>query len=290
MKIEVGAQERAYLIVDGRPVRYLGAGVHRVYTWSPLKDVRVEKVSTVNLLAELDAERLALVPAEDLQVVTLARHERAVVYRKGRAVKWLSSGVHQIWTVERSVDRATKAVTPLISIEVIDTSAVSAPLLMADVVSVVTGKDYVEATAAEGSVVVRYVDGQLDAVLSAGRHAAWNTTRSVTLSVIDLRERLTHVSGQEVMTKDRVSLRLNVSASFKVVDAKKLATVARAPDDVLYLALQLAARDAVTSRTLDELLAARDALAKAMTEVVAPRRSPGPRADRAGREGPDSPG
>ena len=62
------------------------------------------------------------------------------------------------------------------------------------------------------------------------------------------------------MTKDRVTLRLNLSAAYGVTDVRKLATVARAPEDVLYLAVQLAAREAVATRTLDELLAAREAL------------------------------
>ncbi len=73
------------------------------------------------------------------------------------------------------------------------------------------------------------------------------------------------------MTKDRVTLRLNVSAAFRVTDARRLATVARNADDVIYLAMQLAAREAVSSRTLDELLAEREELAKAMAGAVSMR-------------------
>jgi regulator of protease activity HflC (stomatin/prohibitin superfamily) len=91
------------------------------------------------------------------------------------------------------------------------------------------------------------------------------------MAVIDLRERVLAVTGQEVMTKDRVTLRLNLSATIRVKDAKRLATVARAPDDVVYLAMQLAAREAVTTRTLDELIAAREELAKVMVPAVRER-------------------
>ncbi|MFZ5445954.1 MAG: slipin family protein [Myxococcota bacterium] len=269
MKIEITQNERAFLVEDGQPVKYLAPGVHRV--WAAFKQLRVEKVSTVNLLAELDERRLALVPAEDLQVVSLAAHERGLVYRRGKPVLWLGAGVHQVWTVDRHVDRATKAVTPLVKLEVLDTSAIEAKPLQADVVALAKGRDYVEVTAPEGSVAVRYVDGQLDAVLGAGRHAAWNTQRTVTMTVIDLRERVLQVTGQEVMTKDRVTLRLNLSATIRVKDAKRLATVARAPDDVVYLAMQLAAREAVTTRTLDELIAAREELAKVMVPSVRER-------------------
>ncbi len=269
MKIEILQHERAFLVEDGLPVKYLAPGVHRV--WAAFKQLRVEKVSTVNLLAELDERRLALVPAEDLQVISLAPHERGLVMKRGRPALWLGAGVHQVWTVERQVDRASKAITALVRVEVIDTSAVEAKPLQVDVAALAKGRDYVEATAPEGHVAVRYVDGQLDAMLTAGRHAAWNTLRTVTLSVIDLRERVLAVTGQEVMTRDRVTLRLNLSATFRVKDAKRLATVARAPDDVVYLAMQLSAREAVTTRTLDELLVNRDELSKVMTPAVRDR-------------------
>src|SRR5881628_1608239 len=73
------------------------------------------------------------------------------------------------------------------------------------------------------------------------------------------------------MSKDRVSLRVNLSAEFRVVDARKLASVAAAADEVLHLAMQLASREAVATRTLDELLAEREALAAAMHQDVRDR-------------------
>jgi regulator of protease activity HflC (stomatin/prohibitin superfamily) len=195
------------------------------------------------------------------------------VIRKGRAALWLGEGVHQVWTVERAVDRATRAVLPMIRIESFDVSGVATRPLKDDLKAIAPASDYVEVTAPAGSVALRFVNGVLDAELPAGRHAAFTAVEKVSFAVIDLKERLLHVTGQEVMTKDRVTLRLNLSSAFRVTDARRLATVARNPDDVLYLAMQLAARDAVSSRTLDELLAAREELAKAMTSAVAERAS-----------------
>ena len=91
------------------------------------------------------------------------------------------------------------------------------------------------------------------------------------LSVIDLRERLIHVTGQEVMTRDRVTLRLNVSGDLPREGREAAGDRGARPDDVVYLAMQLAARDAVTGRTLDELLAAREELAQVMLPAVAER-------------------
>jgi regulator of protease activity HflC (stomatin/prohibitin superfamily) len=275
VKIDVGLRERAFVMVNGRAERYLGPGRHWVFR--PFSRVEVERVSAACLLADLDAEQLALVPPEDLQLLTVAPHQRALVLRHGKPVKWLGPGQHQVWTLERTlVGRGSveQVARPAVTVEGVDTSGIEAPPLRDDVRPLVPATDYVEATAPEGSVVLRYVDGVLEAVLPAGRHAAWTTTRKVLLSVVDLRERLLHVTGQEVMTKDRVSLRLNLSASFRVADARRLATVARTPDDVLYLAMQLAAREAVSTRTLDELLASRDELASQLEAEVRSRVEP----------------
>ncbi len=269
MKIEISQHERGFLLIDGRPSRYLRPGLHRVF--APLRQVKVERHATTSLLVELDESRLALVPKDELTVLSLAEHERALVLRRGKPTLWLGAGVHHVWTVERQLERDGGAVRPLIALRTYDTSAIVASPLPLEVAALAKGKDYVEVTAPEGHVVVRFVDGVLEQVLPAGRHAAWTTVRSVNLSVIDLRERVLAVSGQEVMTKDRVTLRLNLSATVRVRDARRLASVARAPDDLIYLAMQLSAREAVTARTLDELLAARDALVQVMTPSVRAR-------------------
>ena len=259
MRIDVSLRERVLVLVNGKPERYLGPGRHRL--WLPLlANVQLEKYDTDALVADLRAEALPLVPKADLEVVTLSPTERALVSRRGRPAKWLQSGERQIWTVD-----------PTVTVEVIDVSGVATEPLRDEVKALVPAADYVEATAVDGTTVVRYVDGAIDAVLGAGRHAAWQVRRKVNLAVIDLREQQLAVNGQEVMTKDRVSLRLNLTAAWRVADVRRLATVARAPDEVLYVAVQLATREAVSTRTLDELLAAREQLGLQLQPTVAQR-------------------
>lgn len=273
MRVDVAMNERAIVLVDGKPERYLRPGRHRVLI-APWRKVEVKRLALDALVADLRAEELALVPAGEVQTVSLGAAERAVVHRRGRPAKWLLSGEHQVWTadrVERRGPAGERTLVPAVTVEVLDVSGVEAAPLRDEVRALVPAGDYVEATAAEGTTVVRYVDGALDAVLGAGRHAAWTVRRKVTLAVIDQRERVVQVTGQEVMTKDRVTLRLNLSATCGVADVRRLATVARAPDDALYLAVQLAAREAVAARTLDELLAAREALGKELHGPVCAR-------------------
>ncbi|AEI63230.1 slipin family protein [Corallococcus macrosporus] len=269
MRVTVGQNERAFVLVNEKPERYLVPG--RYWLTYPFHNVRLVRVSTEQPLAQLDPALLALVPEADLQVVELGADERAILFHKGRPVRWLGRGLHQVWTVERIPSRDHTPPTPTVRVDRVDTSGIATAPLRDDVRALVPASDYVEATATEGTVVLRYVDGVLDAELPPGRHAAWTVARKVQLAVIDLRERLLHVTGQEVMTQDRVTLRLNLSAAFRVADARRLAVVSRAPDDVLYLAMQLAAREAVSERTLDELLASREAVAEGLFTQVKDR-------------------
>ncbi len=263
MRIDVKLHERVIVMVNGKPLRYLRPGRH--WVWRATAKIELVRLNTELPVAELRPEQLALVPSDELRVIVLDATERALVSRRGRPVAWLGAGERQVWTVDSRDGES------LVKIEVIDASAVPAPVLRDDVRAWVPDADYTEVTAPAGTVALRFVDGALDGVLRPGRHAAWTTIRKVAFTVIDLRERLLPINGQEVMTADRVSLRVNVAVLYQVVDAERLATVAREPDDVLYMAVQLAMREAIATRTLDELLADREALGASVVRTVAER-------------------
>lgn len=268
--ISVPLDERVFVNVNRVPAGCLGPGRHFVLTGWPLRHVEFVRVSTEPIACKLKAEEVALVLPEDLRVVRLAPHERAVISIRGKPTRWLGAGEHAVWTVEKTVERtaAGARVLPAVGIEVFDASGIAAEPLRDEIRALVPAADRVEVTVPEGAVALRFVDGILDAELGPGRHAAWTVLRKITFAVIDRRERILAVTGQEVMTRDRVTLRLNLSVAFRVADARRLATVAKDPDEIVHLAVQVAARQAVATRTLDELLAARDALAGAIVGEV----------------------
>ncbi|MBS2022186.1 MAG: slipin family protein [Deltaproteobacteria bacterium] len=272
MQVHLKLTERAIVLIDNLPVKYLKPGRHTIWN-TFLRKVEVKRYDTTQLKADLRGEELSLVPSEDLRVVTVRETERALVTRRGRPALWLGPGVHQIWTVEKIERRAgaERELIPGVTIELIDVSGIDIEPLRDEVKSLVPAGEYVETTAPEGQAVVRYVDGALEAVLGVGRKAAWSVVHKVQLVALDLRERIVPITGQEVMTKDRVSLRLNLSVSFKVTDVRRSLTVAKAPEDALYLAVQLSAREVVATRTLDEILALRESLSLELRPMVAAR-------------------
>src|SRR5690606_29480313 len=78
---------------------------------------------------------------------------------------------------------------------------------------------------------------------------------------VDRREKTADVAGQEILTSDKVTLRLNLSVTYRVADAVKAVTLVSDHDQSLYREAQLVLRAAVGTRTLDTLLADKESVA-----------------------------
>ena len=104
------------------------------------------------------------------------------------------------------------------------------------------------------------VDGELKERLPPGRHAFWQVGRTVRVTKIDLRPQPLEVTAQEILTKDRVGIRVTLTAFTKITDPEKAALATADVPGTLYRLVQFAIREAVATRTLDEILAARDTI------------------------------
>ncbi|EIJ44328.1 membrane protease subunit, stomatin/prohibitin [Beggiatoa alba B18LD] len=106
----------------------------------------------------------------------------------------------------------------------------------------------------EYHVGVLTVDGQRLKLLNAGLYAYWTFNRRIAVDVIDTRLQETEIAGQEILTKDKVTLRINLSASYQITDFLKLSLALSKPIEFIYKELQFGLRAVVGTRTLDELL------------------------------------
>ena len=106
----------------------------------------------------------------------------------------------------------------------------------------------------EGHVGLLDVDGVLTRTLAPGFHAFFAVERVVNVELYDTRVQTLEVSGQEILTKDKVSLRINLAATYQLTDVEKAVREARDPLDHLYKEVQFGLRGAVGTRTLDALL------------------------------------
>src|SRR5262249_9047048 len=119
-----------------------------------------------------------------------------------------------------------------------------------------------------GSVGLYFKDGEFQTALRPGTHAFWKGVAKVKLHHVDLREQTADVAGQEIMTADKVTLRLNAVAPYRVTDGVKAVTAIDDYRQALYREAQLALRAVIGARELDALLMEKDAVAKELEGIL----------------------
>ena len=127
----------------------------------------------------------------------------------------------------------------------------------------------VMATIPEGHTGFLEVDGEQREMLTAGTHVWWQFNHTIEATQLDCRLQNMEVNGQEILTKDRVGLRINLSAMWQIVDPQQVKTALADHKDYLYRELQLALRAVVSTQTLDELLADKNLLNQSIQQTVA---------------------
>ncbi len=116
--------------------------------------------------------------------------------------------------------------------------------------------------------VLVYRDGCFVAPLGPGRHRLRAGRRE--LFRVDLRTRLLGLPGQELLTSDGLTVKVSLAVRVRVVDPRLSVEAVQDGDAEVYSALQVALRNVVAPRTLDEVLADRDVLGAAVGELAAP--------------------
>jgi regulator of protease activity HflC (stomatin/prohibitin superfamily) len=112
---------------------------------------------------------------------------------------------------------------------------------------------------------LKYVDGVLAEVLAPGRHELprrrlFGRTPKVDVTVVDLRNRDLTIKGQEILTADKVAIRVSILVQFAVVDPKAAVQAVASYEDRLYTDVQLAARRSLAAMTLEDILTNRTRL------------------------------
>jgi regulator of protease activity HflC (stomatin/prohibitin superfamily) len=123
----------------------------------------------------------------------------------------------------------------------------------------------------DANIGLLIVDGEFKHTLQPGFYAYWKFNRSVKVDLLDLRLQSMEVSGQEILTRDKVSLRINLTASYRVTEVVKARQDLADYTDYLYRELQFALREAVGARSLDSLLGEKGELDRAIANTVRDR-------------------
>lgn len=248
-RILVKENERLIALHQGRILGLYGPGEHRLPNRSgSLETLRFDVGSGVfsSPLEKALFDRLPEVAARHLTPLRTGPAEVAVIEREGRIqtvlgpdsrlTVWTDAGPWQVTRVD------TAAAAP-----------VGTDLLWR---LIVAGKAdlLAQALVSEGQAGLVFIDGIHARTLTPGWHGFWNVGRSISIRVIDLRRQSLDVTGQEVLTRDRVSIRINLTAEYRVTDPVLAVSAVKDYSDSLYRVLQLAFRKTLGALSLDQIL------------------------------------
>ncbi|MDO5604629.1 MAG: slipin family protein [Paracoccus sp. (in: a-proteobacteria)] len=247
--LTVTESERVLVLRNGRFDAILGPGRHSL---PKRQELTFETHSMIHPQFASQYESALLRERPDLAAAHLTEvrtgtDQAAIILRDGQPYATLQPGMRMVlwtaagpWTVERLDLDAAATVAPELA------RRLARHRLMSGIYS---------AEVPDGHLGLLSVDGAAPVLLGAGLHRFWEDGRKRALRLVDTRWRTRDVSGQEILTKDRVTLRVNLSADYRVTDALRAVTELKDFDEALHRALQLAFRRTLGAVTLDELLA-----------------------------------
>jgi regulator of protease activity HflC (stomatin/prohibitin superfamily) len=274
--VTVKDDERAFLTRNGRLTRVLEPGRHRYF--DPLRKLAIETHNVVR--AELPADRFTVLKAalpelaaRLFEAVETRGGEIAIVSFDGRPAHLVGPWqLRAFWKVATRVDVERIDVTSHPKVEPRHLAMVERTKLVALTTGVRMAQMFVAETVVENHEAgLLYVEGKLVERLAPGRHAYWTVDRKVEVKRLDLRPQAVEITAQEMLTKDRISLRVTLTALRRIVDPERAVGAIADVDGYLYRLVQFAIRQAVAARTLDEVLSAKGALDAELRAYVTER-------------------
>ena len=272
-KISVRKDQLALLSRNGDYYKVLHAGEH-LLPWLNTPEV---------LLITLDGSEVPDVLADYLRrfqpdwvekyclVADLSEIEAGALYMDGILLEILPPSTRRLyWRVEDDLT-LVRMNTQQVQVQTEVMNAVLQPRRK----GAVKGRDAILTVQVPAwHVGVLKIDGETQALLPPGLTAYWKINHLVEAEVVDTRLQVLEVSGQEILTKDKVNLRINLAANWRYSDVLLAFSQLTKPIDHLYRELQFALREAVGTRTLDELLEDKQVMDDVVSEQVKSRMLP----------------
>lgn len=270
-KFWVKKDERALLFRKGDFVSVLTPGEYCKF--DPLRRLSVEsfplaKPQFEHRLVEYLVSSEPAIVAKEFHLVEIGATEVGLRFENGMLVEVLAPNTRRLYWKGYLAQR----------FETLDISAGFAlDAALAPELVAASGRAGVKLPGAEGvltvtvpqyQVAVLYLNGKLDRLLDAGVHYFWKFNRELRAELVDLRMQVLEVAGQEILTKDKVSLRVNLTAGYRLSDVLLAYGKQARPLDYLYKELQFALRAAVGTKSLDELLENKSLLDETVREQI----------------------
>jgi regulator of protease activity HflC (stomatin/prohibitin superfamily) len=259
MKVFISENERGFLFKNGKFQKMLLPGKHKISARSGETHFK----TTISTMGTTLATTPVSIKNTDISVllrdkafansvtkIDVPDNHFALYYKDGKIVGSLNPGIYYFWNVFNEY-----------TFKLIDISQPRVDLTR-ETMSLVPANLYDRFEVPEGQAGLLFFDGKFQEQLASGSYCYWNGPTKITCQMVDLRIQQLDVNSQEILTADKVMLRLNFVCSYKIKDALRIHTDLKDYKEQIYVTTQLALREYVGEFKFDELLENKNSIAE----------------------------
>ncbi|MDD6204527.1 MAG: slipin family protein [Firmicutes bacterium] len=256
-KIIINENQKGFLFKNGKYIELLGAGKYRLYGGREIEISELEqpvacsRCALETLLADKNV-------ADRVTVAEVADEQLALHYVNGKFSSVLNRGKYAFWSVaDRHEFRIVDISSPTVDESVPEYIFSKIPQIY-----------YTKIEVAEYQKARLYFNQKLERVLDAGTYYFWRTPVKVDVDFVDTRLTQMNIIGQEILTADKVSLRINFVCSYRVTDCVRIQTEINDFAEQMHVTAQLALREYVGKYKLDEILENKEQMSRYVFEKL----------------------
>ena len=266
MRITVNENERGFLYKNGIFQKMLQPGTYHVFGQTTVRKTTLDKPLHQNFdkatlaVFRKDAGFVSEIAEADIPDGSVGIHmidgHFAAVLDPGHYVYWAAGTKHefQVFSTEKP---ETGDVPPHLL----------QPLYKAGKLNSYTVHDF--------HVGFLTCNGKLQYTMAPGTYYFWKSPNIMMgYAAFETRVQEMELNGQEILTKDRVGIRLNFICQYRYTDAQKAFETSADSDELFRTQVQLGLREYVAGLTLDELLNSRDTIGEALLACIRPKAEP----------------
>jgi len=251
MKTIINEYERGFLFRNGVYRRMLNPGRHRVRkmlgeTYARANVTKPVDVPDADIVVLLRDKEFAV----SVAVIDVPDGFIAIHMEDSRIAGALQPGKYCFWNCYR------EHTFKLVDISMAEITDMTPEQLMA-----VPAKLYSRIEVPDGETGLLFIDGRFERSLTSGSYYFWNNMQNIACRNVDIRAQQLDIVGQEILTADKVSLRINFVCTYKIIDAVKIVGEIKDYKAQIYTITQLALREYVGKFRFDELLEQKDSIA-----------------------------
>ncbi len=241
--VVINENQKGFLFKNGKYIKLLNAGKHILFGGKEIElsdmeqTLNCKKCSLETLLADKEvSDRVAVVEVGDEEIALhYVNGKFSSVLRRGKYAFWSTIDTHEFKIVNISDPTVDESIPEYIFSKILPAN-------------------YIKIEVPEYQKARLYFNQKFQRILDAGTYYFWKTATKVDVGFVDTRLTRMDITGQEIMTSDKVPLRINFVCNYRVTDYVKILTEIDDFAEQIHVTAQLALRDYVGKYKLDEIL------------------------------------